>query len=451
MSTLLIENGFLLTVNSGNDLIQNGYLFIEGNRIAAIAEGEAPDSIRNQANEVIDASGKIVMPGLVNAHVHLFQTLIRGLSDNRSLIPWLEDTAFPVYENMTPENISLSVQMGIVENVRGGATALTDNFTVRQSPAGYDAVFRAAKESGIRYKMARGYSDTGYPEALMETGDEIIESTGRLHADWCSDPEGRLGLDFSPNVVWSTTKDTLARVVQFAQEWDIGIHIHAAEDKAENTMCVERNGVRQVVWLNQMGALGPKTQLAHGIWINPEEIELLAQSGASVVHNPVSNMFIASGVCPVMEMEKTGVRVALGSDGQACNNGQEMMDVLKWAANLQKVHTLNAQVLPPEQVIWMACMNGAYAFGQPDQLGSLEVGKKADVILVDVGASRLTMPSLSVPSLLVNFARSEDIATTIVDGNILMRDKKILFLDESQLLKEFIKSRAALLERAGIF
>ncbi len=449
MPGILIENGVVITVNTSGDIHSNGYLFIEDDRIVAVAEGKAPDSIRSQAEEIIDASGQIVMPGLINSHVHLFQTLIRGLSYNRPLIPWLEEVAFPVYEKMRPEDILIAVKMGIIENLKGGATAVTDNFTVRQSPDGYDAVFKAAKELGIRYKMARGYSDTGYPEALMETGDEIINSTMRLFETWCRDTD-LLSIDFSPNVVWSTTKETLARVVNLSREIEIGIHIHTAEDEGENAICIKRNGVRQVAWLHQLGVLGPRTQLAHGIWINEDEMDLIAESRAVIVHNPVSNMFIGTGICPVDKLSRSGIKVALGTDGQAVNNGQEMMDVLKWAANLQKVHTQDASVLPPEQVIRMACRNGAYAFGQPDQIGSLEVGKKADLILIDMDSSRLTMPSLSVPSLLVNFARSEDLATTIVDGKILMRDKEILVLDEELLVEEFRELRAALLKRTGI-
>ena len=449
MPGTLIENGVVLTVNSSDDVHLEGYLLIEDDCITAVAAGSAPQEIRDQADEIIDAAGQIVMPGLVNAHVHLFQTLIRGLSDNRPLIPWLEQVAFPVYERMQPEDIWLAVQMGIAENIRGGATAVIDDFTVRQSPETFDIIFEVMDAIGVRYKMARGYSDTGYPKALMETGDEIIASTQHLFETWCKDND-LLSIDFSPNVVWSTTPETLARIAEMSNELGIGIHIHTAEDAHENTMCLESNGMRQVPWLYQIGALGPKTQLAHGIWINAEEINLIAETGTSVVHNPVSNMFIASGVCPVSKVLSAGVPVALGSDGQAVNCGQEMLDVLKWAATLQKVNALDASLLPPEQVIRMACRNGAYAFGQPDQIGSLEPGKKADVILVDMASSRLTTPSLSVPSLLVNFGRASDVSTTIVDGVVLMRDKEILVLDEDQLVKEFRAARANLLHRTGI-
>lgn len=449
MPSILIENGHILTVNGENDVYPHGYLLIDGDHIAAVAEGETPDEVSSQADEIINASGQIVMPGFVNSHVHLFQTLIRGLSDNRPLIPWLEEVAFPVYEQMTAQDVYLAVMVGAIENIRGGTTTVTDNFTVKQNSEGYDAVFRAAKDMSIRYKMARGYSDTGYPDALMETGEEIIASTKRLLETWCRDDD-LLSIDFSPNVVWSTTQETLVRITELAHEWDVGIHIHVAEDDEENHMCLEENGVRQVKWLADLGVLGAKTQLAHAIWVNEEEINLLAESGTSIAHNPVSNMFIGTGVCPVIAYREAGVHVAIGTDGQACNNGQEMLDVLKWVANLHKVSNLDAQVLTPEKVIQMACRNGAYAFGQPDLIGSLEVGKKADVILVDMGNSRLTMPSLSVPSLLVNFARTEDVVTTIVDGKILMRDREILVLDEDVLVKEFKAVRSDLLGRVGI-
>jgi 5-methylthioadenosine/S-adenosylhomocysteine deaminase len=190
--------------------------------------------------------------------------------------------------------------------------------------------------------------------------------------------------------------------------------------------------------------------LAHAVWIDDDEIEKIAESGAILVHNPVCNMFCGSGVSPVPQMLAAGIPVAVGTDGQACNNGQEMMDTLKWVANLHKLNSRDAMVLSPEQIIRMVCRNGAYAFGQPDQIGSLEPGKKADVIIVDLGDPRMTMPSLSVPSLLVNFARAEDVVTTIVDGIILMRDREILVLDEAELQREFSTARANLLERIGI-
>ena len=449
MSSLLIEKGYLYLFNVVDDKTSTGYVVVEDNHITIVSEGSASENIRNQVDEVIDATGQIVMPGLINAHVHLFQTLIRGLSDDRQLIPWLEEVAFPVYENMQPEEIFLAVQMGIVENIRGGSTAVTDDFTVLQPREGFDAVFRAAKESGIRYKMARGYSDTDYPDSLMETAEHVITGTLELYDSWCKDNE-MLSIDFSPNVVWSTTAETLEKVVQAARDHDLGIHIHTAEAREENTMCMKSNGMRQIPWLDKIGVLDPKTQLAHGIWINNDEMDLIAARGSVIVHNPVSNMFIGAGICPVDQLLEAGVRVALGTDGQAVNCGQEMLDVLKWTSNLYKINSFYSQNLPSEEILRFACQNGAIAFGQPEKIGSLEVGKKADLILVDLGDSRLSQPSLSISSQIVNYARKEDVVTTIVDGKVLMKDREILFLDEEVLMEEFRQARAGLINRIGI-
>ncbi len=290
MSNLLIEKGVLYPSNAVGENTPTGYIVVDDDRITTVSEGTAPEQLRNQVDEVIDASGQIVMPGLINAHVHLFQTLIRGLSDNRPLIPWLEEVAFPVYENMQPEEIFLAVQMGIVENIRGGSTAVTDDFTVLQPQEGFDAVFRAAKESGIRYKMARGYSDTGYPDPLMETGEEVISGTLELYDSWCKDNE-MLSIDFSPNVVWSTTGETLEKVVRAARDHDLGIHIHTAEAKEENSMCVKRNGMRQIPWLDQVGSPGPKNTAGARDLDQQGEMDLIANSGA-VVRSQSSKQYV---------------------------------------------------------------------------------------------------------------------------------------------------------------
>ena len=447
---MLIANGTVITADQDRHVYERGFVLVEGDHVAAVGEGEVSEEQRISVGKAIDAADKVVMPGLINAHAHLFQTLIRGLSDSRELVPWLQDVAFPVYEHMNSDDVYLATLIGAMENIRGGATAVIDNVTVRQDLEGYNSAFRAAERAGVRYKMARGYSDTAYPEALMESPDEIIESTRRLYETWHGEANGRLRIDFSPNVVWSTTESALLRVVESAREWGIGIHIHTAESRIEQEMSIRTNGMRQVEWLAEVGALGPNVLLAHAIWLNDSEIELVGESGASVSYNPVSNMFLASGVCPVSKLRASGVPVGIGTDGQAVNDGQEMLDVLKWAANLQKVDSLNATVLSPGDVIQMACNEGAVAFGQPELIGSLEPGKKADLILVDMGASRLTIPSLSLPSLLVNLARSGDVDTVIVGGEILMRDRQVLAVDEEALLAEFRHARRSLLQRAGI-
>jgi|TARA_B100001964_G_scaffold240270_1_gene309641 5-methylthioadenosine/S-adenosylhomocysteine deaminase len=450
MSGILIENGVVLTVNSSDDVYQKGHLLIEDDRIMSVAEGSAPQDIRTQADEIIDAAGQIVMPGLVNAHVHLQQSLVRGLADDREVWDWVQNVAFPIYGAMNESEVHLATLVGMVENIRSGATATTDNQTVRSKPGNFDAAFRAAKDSGIRYKLARGFNERGVPEQFLETTESIMEDMTRLYERWHNQENGRLRLDFNPHTLFLVTENTLMRVGEKALEWGIGIHLHTAETQEEIDMFSQETGMRHVEWLADRELLGPQFQLAHAVWLSEREIEQIAASGATTVHNPVCNMFCGSGVSPVPQMLAAGIPVAMGTDGQACNNGQEMLDTFKWVLNMHKLNSGDATILSPEQVIRMACCNSAYAFGQPSEIGSLEPGKKADVIIVDLGDPRMTMPSLSVPSLLVNFAKSSDVAMTIVDGKILMQDKEILVVDEDQVLKEFRAARSALLIRAGV-
>lgn len=450
MSKILIENGTLLTVDPNDGVIAEGFLFLEDDLIEAVGEGEAPNSYRQTADEIIDAAGQIVMPGLINAHVHLQQSLVRGLADDRAVWDWVQNVAFPIYSEMNPEEVYLATLMGMVENIRSGATTTTDNQTVRSKAGNFEAAFRAARDSGIRYKLARGFNERGVPDQFMETSDEIIEDMTGLFETWHGREDGRLRLDFNPHTLYLVTEETMLRVNEKALDWGIGIHLHTAESEDELNTFVQETGMRHVEWLADRELLGPHFQLAHSVWLNDNEIENIAESGAVPVHNPVCNMFCGSGVSPVPQMLSMGIPVALGTDGQACNNGQEMMDTLKWAINVHKLNSRDAMILSPDQVIRLATSNGAHAYGLADKTGSLEPGMKADLIIVDLGDSRMTVPTLNLPSLLVNFARAEDVVTTIVDGEILMRDKKMLCLDEDELVKEFKLARGGLLERVGI-
>jgi 5-methylthioadenosine/S-adenosylhomocysteine deaminase len=241
----------------------------------------------------------------------------------------------------------------------------------------------------------------------------------------------------------------MRRTFQLAKEWGMGTHIHIAESQAEVQIDLENRGQRHVEWLDSLGILDSSVQLVHSVWLNDEELELIAQHSAIVVHCPVSNMYLASGVARVPEMRGKGITVALGTDGPGSNNSQDMMETLKATALLHKVNTLNAMILLPEDVLQMVCRGGAKSFGLPDQIGSLEVGKKADVVLVDLNTP-FAMPVHRVPSALVYNINAREVDTVIVNGKILMRNKEILFVDEVSLLAEARTSCQKLFKRAGV-
>jgi 5-methylthioadenosine/S-adenosylhomocysteine deaminase len=448
MGSILIENGAIVTLNQQTDLYHPGYIFIEDGLITATGMGPAPRRFL-KADTWIDASLMAVMPGIVNAHTHLFQTFLRGLADDQPLLQWLENAIWPVAKVLTEEDAFTAALLGIVENIRTGVTSIVDHQYIHTEPGNDDGVCRAALEAGIRLKLARGWTDFGYHPAFMETPEKIVAETARLRERWLLEGKGRISVEFAPLIPWGCSDETMRMTCSLSQEWGAGTHIHVAEARDEIEMNLALRGTRHIEWLNELGVLGPKVQLVHSVWLEDHEIDMVAQSQAIVVHCPVSNMYLASGVARVPEMRRHHIPVALGSDGPGSNNNQDMFFVMKTAILLQKVSTLNAMVLLPEDVLWMACRDGSSAFGLPDEIGSLEPGKKADIVLVDLD-SPLTMPVHSVPSALVYNATPRDVDTVIVDGKFLMRHKEILVLDEKALLARARRQCDDLFKRAGV-
>ena len=450
MSSILIENGSIVTVNDTDQVYKSGYVYIEDDLIKDIGEGDAPAQYKN-ADKVIDATLMAVMPGMINAHTHLFQTFIRGLADDKPLLDWLKAAIWPVAQALTEEEAYIAAMVGMVENIRGGATSIIDHQYIHTEPGNDDGVCQAADEAGVRFMLARGWTDQDYFPAFMEDQEQIIRETTRLREKWqlAENANGRIQVEFAPLIPWGCTEETMCRTHHISEEWGSGTHIHVAETKTEVDINLEKRGNRHIEWLAEIGVLNSKMQLVHSVWLEDNEIDLIAEHDAIVVHCPVSNMYLASGVARIPEMLERGITVALASDGPGSNNNQDMMELLKTTALLHKVDTLNATVLLPEDVLQMACRGGARAFGMPDQIGSLEVGKKADVILIDMDTP-MAMPVHRVPSALVYNLSNRDVDTVIVDGKILMQDKEILFLDEKALLAKARKTCAILFERAGV-
>lgn len=449
MASLLIEKGTIVTVDDEGHILEPGYVLIEEGHITALEAGTPPEEIYKRAGTIIDATLKAVIPGMVNSHTHLFQTFIRGLADDRPLLDWLKTAIWPVAQALTPDEAYLAALVGFVENLRGGATSIIDHQYIHTDPHNDDAVLRAAEESGARFLLARGWTDMDYHPAFMESPERIIAETTRLHEDWHGSNKGRLRVEFGPLIPWGCSDETMRCTHALAREWGVGIHIHVAETREEVETNLKKRGNRHVEWLADLDILGPDVQLVHSVWLNDHELDLLAERGGIVVHCPVSNMYLASGTAPITKMRRRRIPIALATDGPGSNNNQDMLEVLKTTALLQKVFQLDAMALLPEDVLWMACRGGAAAFGQPDFIGSLEVGKAADLILVDLDTP-FAAPVHSVPSALVYNVSYGSVNTVIVGGEILIHDKEILFLDENTLLEEARAACERLFKRAGI-
>ena len=403
---------------------------------------------------MIDTSGAVVMPGMVNGHTHLFQTFFRGLADDKSLLDWLRECIWPGAVHLDAVSARLAALVGLVENLRGGATTVLDHQYVHVDADGEgrgidDAVCAAAADIGIRFLLARGWADRNYEPNLTESAATVLDRTTLVRDRWHGHDDGRLRVELAPLIPWGCSDDAMRATVGRAREWGVGTHIHCAETAVEVEMSVEERGLRHVPWLDSLGALGPDVQLAHSVWLDDDELDLIAERGAVVVHCPVSNMYLASGVPRILDMIERDIPIALASDGPGSNNRQDMFEVLKTTALLQKVHRLDPVAVQPETVLTMACRGGAAAVGLGDQLGSIEPGRKADLLVVDL-RSVFTAPVHRVASAVVFNASPSNLGHVIVDGRVLIDEGQVTLLDEWELVAEATAAARDVFSRAGI-
>ncbi|MFN8453648.1 MAG: amidohydrolase [Anaerolineae bacterium] len=411
---ILIQNGSIITMDQDNNIYTPGWVAVEGDRIEAVGAGQPPVDLLARAEQVIDATHLAVLPGLVNAHTHLSQTFMRGLGDDKPLLEWLKQIMWPLQGAMTPEEMRLASLLGLVENLRCGATAVGQHHKITTSPAYVDAAAEAAEMVGLRMQLARGWVDLGSGAELPET---IITAMAGLRERWHGQAEGRMTVAFGPMVPWRCSDDTMRRTFALALAWGLRTHIHVAETKDELELMRQRNGLGHIEWLHSLGVLGPEVQLVHCVWVSEAEIELMAQSGSVVVHCPVSNMYLASGIAPVRSMLEAGLTVALGTDGPASHNSQDLLETMKVAALLLGVSTAEDGVAAARCAAHGHA--GRSAVLRFADLGQITPGYKVDLTLVDLNTVR-SMPVHHPESAVVYNASGADVHTVMVDGQILL-------------------------------
>jgi len=451
MTTLLIHNGWVLPCDGDmRQALRPGYVFVRGERIAAVEAGAPPEGLLLSADEIINAAGMAVIPGLVNAHTHLFQCFLRGLADDRPLLQWLAEATWPGGLAMTERDFYLAALLGCVENLKCGATSVLDQDYVQTSPRNMDAVAEAAERSGARVLLARGVGDrTPYFAKFLESAETIMAETGRLIRRWNAGAASRVRVQFGPMIPWGCQIETLREIGRRARDWDVGVHIHVSESRDEVQMSLDEFGLTPVRWLDEIGVLDDRWQLVHCVWLTPEELDIVAGRGSLIVHCPVSNMYLASGIAPVGEWRRRSIPVALASDGPGSNNSQDMLEVLKTTACLQKVGSLDAQALLPADVLAMALHGGARAMRLDGQIGRLAPGALADIVLVALARPHIA-PVHSAASALVYNANGNDVDTVIVGGQVLVREGKLTQFDEGRLVAECQAAAEGIIARAGI-
>ncbi|MCD6559676.1 MAG: amidohydrolase family protein [Palaeococcus sp.] len=412
---ILIKNGRVIYDNLK---VVEADVYIEGNRILKIKKG-----IKREADIVIDAKGKVVSPGFINAHTHLAMTLFRGLADDIPLQEWLETCIWPREAQLKPRDVYKGALLGALEMIKGGTTAFVDMYFHMEEVA------KAVERAGLRAYLGYGMIDLGDPEKLEK---EIKKSIRALTFIENLNSE-RINFIFAPHAPYTCSIECLKRVRELADEHGKMITIHVAETKREVDGIRREYGKSPVELLDEIGFLRDDVIIAHGVWLNDKDIMLLAERGVSVVHNPASNMKLGSGVMPLKELLNRGVNVCLGTDGDASNNNLDMLEEMKLAALLHKAHTLEPTVADARTVFKMATLNGAKALKL--NAGVIREGNLADLVIIDFNKPHLR-PANNVISHLVYSANGNDVETTIVNGEILMLDGEVLTLEEEKVMEE---------------
>jgi 5-methylthioadenosine/S-adenosylhomocysteine deaminase len=437
--SILIKGGTLLTMDA-QDAIVSGDLLIREGRIESVGGSGA------KADIVIEAQGCAVLPGFVQTHVHLCQTLFRGAADDLSLLDWLKKRVWPMEAAHNAASITASARLGVAELIKGGTTCALTMETVNHT----EEVFRVVHETGFRATIGKCMMDAGdeVPAALHEETEASIKESLALLEAWHGQANGRVRYCFAPRFALSCSGELLARVAQLARERGVIVHTHASENKNECALVEAETGMRNVAYLDSLGLSGRHVVLAHCVHLDEAEFQILANTLTNVAHCPSSNLKLGSGIAEIARMLGAGISVSLGADGAACNNRLDMFTEMRSMALLQKaVH--GPEVVPARQALRIATVGGAKALGLESEIGTLETGKRADVVVVNLNALH-SSPHADPISALVYSAQPSDVQSTVVDGQVVMKDRQLLTMDEQSVLRAANRERAELIKRAGI-
>jgi cytosine/adenosine deaminase-related metal-dependent hydrolase len=451
---MLFTNGTIITMNPRREIITNGTIAINDNRIVAI---DNSDTLLRQYHDdkVTDVKGKLILPGLIDTHVHLAQALIRGCADDMALIQWLCERVWVLQGNFTQDDGYASARLCIAEMLKSGTTTFLESMLAHRY--GFDGIAKAVEESGIRACLAGIVMDIGtyatqtssmHP-GLVESRDTSLFGVLDMHSKWNGAANDRIHVWFGPRTPGGVTSELYREMSDYAHQRNMGITMHLAEVEADKNFLNEKYGLSPVYYAESVGILGPKTVLVHMVWLTKADIDKLAETRTNVSHNPSSNSKLASGVCKVPQMLASGVNVALGCDGGPSNNDYDLIREMKLAAIIHKAVTNDPLVVPAETVLEMATINGARALGLEHEIGSLEVGKKADLVVIDLNHLHTT-PSPNPVSSLVYAATGGEVDTVIVDGRIVVEQGQLLTVNEEEVIMQARQHAEALYQRAGI-
>ncbi|HEX7063780.1 MAG TPA: amidohydrolase [Bacillales bacterium] len=422
MSKSILINGLILTVNANNDCIDNGAVAFENGKITYV--GKVPEDL-SKYDEVIDAQGNYVLPGLVNTHGHTPMSLLRGYADDLPLQQWLEEKMWPMEGQYTPEHTKWGAYLSIVEMLRTGTTTFVDMYD------NMDEVAKAVEVSGIRARLSRGIIGFGSEESRQEKLEESVQFV----QEWEQQANGRITTMLSPHAPYTCPPEYIEQIAVKSAEIGVPVHIHMSETQFEVEQNVKDFGERPVKHLQKLGVFDRPTLVAHAVHVNDEEIDILADYDVKVSHNPISNLKLGSGVAPVPKMLEKGVTVSLATDSSASNNNLDLFEELRQVALLHKGIHNDPTLISADQALRMATVEGADAVWLKDQIGSLEVGKEADFIVIDA-AQAFFHPKNDPVSHVVYSASGRDVKDVFVQGKPVVRNRECLTVDEEKVIYE---------------
>jgi 5-methylthioadenosine/S-adenosylhomocysteine deaminase len=425
---LLITNATIVTMDPARRIIQDGIIAVRGDTIAFVGTGA---ELHTQAmkgfmgKETIDARGALVLPGFINGHTHVPMTLLRGLHDDVTLDDWLRKYIFPAEaKNVTEDFVRWGTRLAAAEQIRSGVTTFADMYYFE------DAVAEETKAAGMRGVLGETFLD--FPAPDNKTNAAMLEYTEKFLKRWQNDP--LIHAAAAPHSIYTCSQKTLQDSAALARKYHAPILIHLAEMKKELDDSLKQNGLTPVQYVEKLGILGPDVVAAHCIFVDEKDRKILSDRQVGCVHNPSSNMMLASGVAPVIEERAAGIAVGLGTDGPAgSNNDLDLMEEMDLAAKLQKITKMDPRALGAKSVVEMATIEGAKALHMENEIGSLEVGKKADIVLISLDEPN-AVPMYEVYAQLAYALKGSDVETVVIGGRIVMRNKKLLTLNEPAIL-----------------
>lgn len=466
--TVAIRNVAALTVDAEGTEIPDGHVLVSGDRIASVGRGDLDPGRIGPGTEVIDGRGGLLIPGLISTHQHVIDVLLRGISQERELLDWSVNIYYPGTTAYTPDDVDVAVTLAMDEGLRAGITTVVDNWSASLDPVcareSADAALGAYERLGMRVVFARMFCDAVPPswepiirafggdvDGWMEDTDLALSAIDDLILRYNGTADGRITVSPSPTSPHMVTPEGFVQAVELARHHRVIVPIHHCENRLEARIHTESGpGISPTVYLDALNVLGPEILAAHCVWLDERDIRLLAEASCSVAHCPTSNMMIGSGIAPVAALRRAGLTVSLGCDNAMVNNNVSLLGEIRLAALLSKATTLDAGALTAYEALAMATREGAAAIGRGDDLGSIEVGRKADLVLLDRSGPHWT-PCHDLAAAVVYQAHADDVRTVLIDGQVLLRDRETLRIsNNAELYREAAVRADRIVEVAGL-